>query len=66
MGSQHAKIDMAKTKTKDAGPALDALNIKKYTKIGVIGRGGFGKVMDCLRQVWKVENKKDKKMYALK
>lgn len=37
---------MIKTKQKEAGPILDALNIKKYIKLGVIGRGGFGKVTD--------------------
>ena len=57
---------MNKSKQKEAGPILDALNIKKYIKMGVIGRGGFGKVTHEVRQVWKIENKKDKKLYALK
>ena len=35
---------MSKTKSKEASALADALNLKKYNKIGVIGRGGFGKV----------------------
>lgn len=46
MGSEHShkaeKID--KIKVKDAAPLPDALNLKKYNKISVIGRGGFGRV----------------------
>jgi len=33
-----------KNKEKEATPLPDALNLKKYNKIGVIGRGGFGRV----------------------
>ena len=46
MGNENNKLpgDILKGKHKDAGALPDALNIKKYTKIGVIGRGGFGKV----------------------
>jgi len=32
-------------KLKEAGALADALNLKKYNKLGVIGRGGFGKVI---------------------
>jgi len=28
-----------------ASVQTDAINLKKYTKLGVIGRGGFGKVL---------------------
>lgn len=46
MGNEHNKVpgDMSKSKQKEAAALPDAMNIKKYTKIGVIGRGGFGKV----------------------
>ena len=46
MGNETHKIsgDGGRGKQKDAAALPDALNIKKYTKIGVIGRGGFGKV----------------------
>lgn len=46
MGNDTHKIpgDLSKSKTKDASALCEALNIKKYNKIGVIGRGGFGKV----------------------
>ena len=43
-GHTHRSIDADKSKTVDAAPMLDALNLKKYTKLGVIGRGGFGRV----------------------
>lgn len=33
-----------KIKLKEATPISDALNLKKYNKISVIGRGGFGRV----------------------
>lgn len=50
MGNEHNKIpvEVSKIKQKDAAPVNDALNIKKYIKIGVIGRGGFGKVTKWL------------------
>jgi uncharacterized protein YgiB involved in biofilm formation len=46
MGNETNKLsgDAGKGKHKEAAALPDALNIKKYTKIGVIGRGGFGKV----------------------
>ena len=46
MGNDHAKIvgDSGKNKQKDASALPQVLNIKKYNKIAVIGRGGFGKV----------------------
>lgn len=46
MGNDHAKIvgDTGKNKQKDASAIPQVLNIKKYNKIAVIGRGGFGKV----------------------
>jgi hypothetical protein len=40
--------------------------MKKYNKSNVIGRGGFGMVLIWVIKVWKVEGKKDKKLYALK
>lgn len=48
MGNDHNKIppEQSKIKQKIAAPLNDALNIKKYLKIGVIGRGGFGKVTE--------------------
>lgn len=49
MGGEHVKFGMDKTKLKEAGPILQAMNIKKYSKIGVIGRGGFGKVTDDIK-----------------
>ena len=47
MGNDHDKVqkDMSKIKIKEAGAIADALNLKKYNKLGVIGRGGFGKVI---------------------
>lgn len=68
MGNETHKLsgDAGRGKQKDAAALPDALNIKKYTKIGVIGRGGFGKVSNLRLQVWKIENKKDRKHYALK
>jgi hypothetical protein len=46
MGNEAHKLsgDVGRGKQKDAAALPDAMNIKKYTKIGVIGRGGFGKV----------------------
>ncbi len=46
MGNDHAKNigDSGKNKQKDASAIPQVLNIKKYNKIAVIGRGGFGKV----------------------
>ncbi len=46
MGNDHAKMvgDSGKNKQKEASALPQALNIKKYNKIAVIGRGGFGKV----------------------
>jgi uncharacterized protein YgiB involved in biofilm formation len=46
MGNDHGNkaISTEKLKTKEAAPTPDALNLKKYTKISVIGRGGFGRV----------------------
>ena len=35
-----------KVKSKEAGALADVMNLKKYNKLGVIGRGGFGKVRD--------------------
>lgn len=51
MGNEHNKIpaEQSKIKQKEAAPMNDALNIKKYIKIGVIGRGGFGKVTKILK-----------------
>lgn len=52
MGNEHNKLptDQSKIKQKEATPPMnDALNIKKYIKIGVIGRGGFGKVRNMLK-----------------
>jgi hypothetical protein len=48
MGNEHPSVagDPARRKPKDAVALPDALNIKKYNKIGVIGRGGFGKVVN--------------------
>jgi hypothetical protein len=48
MGSGHNNrfTDGEKQKTPDAAPLPDALNLKKYAKLGVIGRGGFGRVMN--------------------
>jgi uncharacterized protein YgiB involved in biofilm formation len=48
MGGEHSNtksITTEKTKTKEAAPIPDALNLKKYNKISVIGRGGFGRVV---------------------
>lgn len=42
-GHNHRSIEGEKTKV-DAAPLPDALNLKKYSKLGVIGRGGFGRV----------------------
>jgi uncharacterized protein YgiB involved in biofilm formation len=46
MGNESTKLagETIKGKQKDAAAVPDVLNIKKYNKIGVIGRGGFGKV----------------------
>ncbi len=46
MGNEANKLhgEVIKGKQKDAAALPDVLNIKKYNKIGVIGRGGFGKV----------------------
>jgi len=56
MGNDQNKIekDMNKLKTKEAAPIADALNLKKYNKLGVIGRGGFGKVLKIFMKVWKI------------
>ncbi len=40
----HKTVNGDKPKQKDAAPLPDAFNLKKYTKITVIGRGGFGTV----------------------
>jgi hypothetical protein len=40
--------------------------MKKYNRLNVIGRGGFGMVQIWVIKVWKIEDKKDKKLYALK
>jgi len=50
MGGEHSvkAIDGASNKSKEAGPLPDALNLKKYNKIAVIGRGGFGRVLSEL------------------
>lgn len=46
MGNDHHQKALAsdKAKGREAAPASDALNLKKYNKISVIGRGGFGRV----------------------
>lgn len=46
MGNDHHQktLVLDKTKSRDATPLNDALNLKKYHKISVIGRGGFGRV----------------------
>jgi len=47
MGGEHSNnkaITTKEVKTKEAAPIPDALNLKKYNKISVIGRGGFGRV----------------------
>jgi uncharacterized protein YgiB involved in biofilm formation len=46
MGNEANKLhgEAIKGKQKDAAALPDVLNIKKYNKIAVIGRGGFGKV----------------------
>ena len=46
MGGEHSSksLSIEKVKTKEAAPIPDALNLKKYNKISVIGRGGFGRV----------------------
>jgi len=46
MGISHplkSKMD-EKSKSKEDS-FVDALNLKKYNKLGVIGRGGFGRVL---------------------
>ena len=60
MGGEHSNksITTEKIKTKEAAPIPDALNLKKYNKISVIGRGGFGRVSIVSTQVWKIESKK--------
>jgi uncharacterized protein YgiB involved in biofilm formation len=45
MGNDHQKgKDCERPKLKEAAAIPEALNIKKYNKLGVIGRGGFGRV----------------------
>jgi uncharacterized protein YgiB involved in biofilm formation len=40
----HKAIPSDKAKGREAAPSSDPLNLKKYNKISVIGRGGFGRV----------------------
>ena len=60
MGNDHAKIvgDSGKNKQKDASALPQVLNIKKYNKIAVIGRGGFGKVSLLINRYGKQREKK--------
>lgn len=60
MGNDHAKIvgDSGKNKQKDASALPQVLNIKKYNKIAVIGRGGFGKVSLLINRYGKQRVKK--------
>lgn len=60
MGNDHAKIvgDSGKNKQKDASALPQVLNIKKYNKIAVIGRGGFGKVSLLINRFGKQRAKK--------
>jgi hypothetical protein len=46
MGNDHNQKAMAieKSKPKEAAPPPEVFNLKKYNKISVIGRGGFGRV----------------------
>lgn len=66
MGNKHQEKYIAEEKSIIQSAPADVTSLKKYNKIGVIGRGGFGKVFFGSNQVWKVQLKKDKKMYALK
>lgn len=66
MGNKHQEKYISEQKSIIQSTPADVTSLKKYNKIGVIGRGGFGKVFFHSIQVWKVELKKDKKMYALK
>ena len=59
MGGNHSrksKMD-ERSRSKDDSFA-DALNFKKYTKLGVVGRGGFGKVPSRLCRFGKSRPKK--------
>lgn len=46
MGNDHNQKSLGseKTKTKEPAALPEALNLKKYNKLSVIGRGGFGRV----------------------
>lgn len=41
----HKSLGSEKLKAKETAPLPDALNLKKYNKLSVIGRGGFGRVL---------------------
>lgn len=60
MGNGHPQkmIEAEKTKSVQASAQADALNLKKYNKIGVIGRGGFGRVNSSLNRCGKYKTKK--------
>ncbi len=38
--------DKSKTQTKFLSKDLDDINIRKFNKISVVGKGGFGKVIN--------------------
>jgi hypothetical protein len=47
MGGDHSR-DSDKQKYREAAAVPEALNLKRYGKIAVIGRGGFGRVLRVL------------------
>ncbi len=46
MGNGHPQkfIESDKSKISEASAQAEVITLKKYNKLGVIGRGGFGKV----------------------
>ena len=60
MGNGHPQkmIEAEKKKSVQASAQPDALNLKKYNKIGVIGRGGFGRVNSRLNRCGKQKARK--------
>jgi hypothetical protein len=55
MGNGHTQkiVEAEKNKSVSASAQPEPLTLKKYNKIGVIGRGGFGKVIIHLNRYGK-------------
>lgn len=58
--NNHKEVNGETIKLKDKNPSCQQASLKKYTKLVVIGKGGFGKVLIILKRSGRCRTRKIK------